>query len=342
MRSRRRSSARHAAGNALWYRIPYTVADRDKLPDDIQASVRWDPLDPLAPGPNSTAPTDPSVVPDFGLVMAERIGDVVAPTELKIDKKNLSIRVPSPATPRPLSADRHAPRQGRGRLRRRDPGDAPVAHRPAYRSTRRGDRGAVVARLEPGEATSLPLWVTNLGREAWGQKAVPGTKTIDSRRLVGGSPATRARIVGSWVSLGGIDDPAQLDAAAAASVTPTSLPPAFAPRAVTKAGLVMFAPSTAGDYLLVIDIVTPEVGSLAAQGVEPVTVRVHVAPKPVEPSPSPTVQPTAARAERHRAERRAGRRCVSCAERGAVRSSPNRPAAVANLARARGVRCAAT
>jgi hypothetical protein len=148
--------------------------------------------------------------------------------------------------------------------------------------------------LEPGEATSLPLWVTNLGREAWGQKAVPGTKTIDSRRLVGGSPATRARIVGSWVSLGGIDDPAQLDAAAAASVTPTGLPPAFAPRAVTKANLVMFAPSTAGDYLLVIDIVTPEVGSLAAQGVEPVTVRIHVAPKPVEPSPSPTVQPTAA------------------------------------------------
>jgi hypothetical protein len=58
----------------------------------------------------------------------------------------------------------------------------------------------------------------------------------------------------------------------------------------------MFAPSAPGDYLLVIDILTPEVGSMAAQGVEPATVRVRVAePIPsVAPEASPSAEPTPA------------------------------------------------
>ena len=84
-----------------------------------------------------------------------------------------------------------------------------------------------------------------------------------------------------------------LDEFGHARVTPVELPSAFAPRAVIKAALQTFAPTAAGDYLLVIDILTPEVGSLAAQGVEPTIVRVHVAePAPPEPAPTATPEPT--------------------------------------------------
>ena len=290
------------AGQRLWYRIPYRVADRDRLPDGLQASVRWDPLDPPATDPST--PTDPETPPDFGLITPERIGDVVAPTALKVDTKNLSIRVAAPAAP------------GRYRL-------TVTLHDKdgvAYDAASQAEVASLIVRLtgphdaamsapagltlEPGGSHALPLWVTNLGHTAWGQKAIPGTKGVGNRKPIGSSPATHARIVGTWVALG-VDDAAQVDAAAAASITPAELPAAFAPRAVTKTDLLLFAPSTAGEYLLVIDIVTPEVGSLAAHDVEPTIVRVHVekaapaptaspaTPSPAEASPVATAAPEA-------------------------------------------------
>ena len=112
--------------------------------------------------------------------------------------------------------------------------------------------------LEPGAAQTLDVWVTNLGNAAWGSKAVAGT-TGKGRKPVGALPATHARLVGTWVPLG-VADQRQIDAAAAASVTPAELPSAFAPRAVTQAGLTAFAPTAEGDYLLVIDIVISALG----------------------------------------------------------------------------------
>jgi hypothetical protein len=141
--------------------------------------------------------------------------------------------------------------------------------------------------LAPGDTHKLAVWVTNLGRSDWGHAAIPGTRTVDNARNPSKiADPTNARLVGSWVPLGGVDDPAQIEAAAAAAVTPTTLPAGFAPRDVVKAELVMFAPTAPGDYLLVIDILTPEVGSLAAQGVEPTVVRVHVA-EAAAASPAP-------------------------------------------------------
>jgi hypothetical protein len=272
------------AGGTLWYRIPYAIQSRDKLPDAIQASVRWDPLDPAAPA----AATDPEAAPDFGLVTPERIGDVVAPSALRIDKKNLSIRVAAPAAP------------GRYRLSVSFHDKEGVAYDGAsqamlpsliVRLTGPHDAGIVgpeALEIAPGAAHELSLWVTNLGHEEWGQMAVPGAKTADNaRNPTGSAKATRARLVGTWVSLGGVDDPIQTEAAAAASVRATALPPGFAPRTVTKAEVLMFAPSAPGDYLLVVDIVTPEIGSLAAQGVDPTIVRVHVAVPVAEPAAEP-------------------------------------------------------
>ena len=270
------------AGRTLWYRIPYAMADRDRLPEGIEASVRWDPLDPPAGG---SAPPDPTTPPDFGLVTAERLGDVVAPIALTVDSKSLSVRVNAPSAP------------GRYRLTvmlHDKDGVAYDADTQAQilplivRLT--GPNDAAVSAptsldLEPGAARALDVWVTNLGTASWGSKAVAGT-TGKGRKPVGALPATHAQLVGTWVPLG-VADERQVEAAAAASVTPAELPPAFAPRAVVQAGLTAFAPTAEGDYLLVIDIVTPEVGSLAAQGVEPTMVRVHVA----EPAPPASLTP---------------------------------------------------
>jgi hypothetical protein len=145
--------------------------------------------------------------------------------------------------------------------------------------------------VQPGATSALNVWVTNLGSAAWGTRPVSGTTNGTNRKPVGAEPATHAELVGTWVPLG-VSDERQVEAAAAASITPVELPAAFAPRAISQANLRVFAPTAEGDYLLVIDIITPEVGSLAAQGVEPTIVRVHVA-EPV-PAASPTPAPTLA------------------------------------------------
>ncbi len=68
--------------------------------------------------------------------------------------------------------------------------------------------------------------------------------------------------------------------------TALKLPAGFKARATIGADLNVFAPSVAGEYLLVLDIVTPEAGSLTAKGVAPTMIRVTVAPKPVTTAPA--------------------------------------------------------
>jgi hypothetical protein len=259
------------AGRPLWYRIPYTIKDRDRLPDGIQASVRWDALDAVvAPPGNQDTP------PDFGLITPERLGDVVAPTAMTVDRKFLSLRVTAPTAP------------GRYRLTVMLHDKDGVAYEPTSQASvtplivrLTGAYDAAISgpgsiELAPGAAHSMSLWVGNLGSTTWGEKAIPGKAVDSSRRPVAATRATHARIVATWVALD-VDDPRQVEAATAASVTPAELPAAFASHDVAKVELGMFAPTAEGNYLLLIDIVTPAAGSLAAHGVEPTIVRVHIA-----------------------------------------------------------------
>ena len=270
-----------ASGRAF-YRVPFKVSDRDRLPDKIQASVRWDPLDP--PGTDPSTPTGGSAAaPDFGLIAPERIGDVVAPTALEITRTRMSFLVAAPATP------------GRYRLTVMLHDSEGVAYDAATQAMLRplivrvtGDHDAGVIApeqldLAPGQAEQVPIWVANLGKSPWGRKAVPLSRSGDAA-MREADPATQARLIGTWVAPGGLDDPTQADAAAAAAVTPYQLPAAMAPRAVEKTSLVVYAPSAPGDYLLVLDILTPDVGSLSAQGVDPTIIRVHVAVPTAAPS----------------------------------------------------------
>jgi len=267
-----------AAGGRIYYRLPFTMADRKKFPSVVQASARWDPLDPAtaAPTPDPSGGTD--IPPNFGLVVPERLGDVVAPAKMAIARSRISIYVATPAKP------------GRYRLTVTLHDGEGVAYDAAtqamvptliVRVTGDHDAGVVApaqVQMTPGQADTLSVWIANLGKEAWGRKARPISRSSDTGvRQSDIDDATHARVTGTWLALGGLDDPVQLAAAAAASVTPAELPAGLEPRAVAKADVVYFAPSAPGDYLLILDILTPELGSLSALGVDPTIVRVHVA-----------------------------------------------------------------
>ena len=123
------------------------------------------------------------------------------------------------------------------------------------------------ATLDAGTNVDLAVRVANLGTATWGEPAV-----VDHGRRGGGSLATNGRVVGHWVALdGGTDNLAPVDAA---------LPSALEPGTTVDATLGLAVPATPGQYLLVLDVVTPDKGSLAAIGVPPTMVRVTVLPAP--------------------------------------------------------------
>jgi hypothetical protein len=284
-----------AAGGRINYRIPYKIADRDDLPKKLRASAQWELIEPAVELGGAAAEPDrpiPEVVKaDFGVVTPVRLADVIAPAAVKIGKGQLTVHVATPAAP------------GRYRLtvmlHDKDgvAFDAVTqAQLPAliFRVTGDLDAGfdapAWLA-LAPGATADLTVPVANLGRHTWGHLAFD-----DPRDPEGSAPAEAARMTGTWVALGPLKNPAQVDAANAASVTAVELPAGFDTGSVATPKLRLFAPSVPGDYLLILDILTPEAGSLTARGVEPPIIRVTVsanAAPAVAPAETPSEAPSA-------------------------------------------------
>ncbi len=279
-----------AAGGRITYRIPFKIGDRDDLPKKLQASARWDLIEPAidlgTTAREADRPIPEVVTPDFGIVTAELLGDVIAPSKVKIGKKEMTVRVATPAAP------------GRYRLTVSLHDEDGVAYDPVtqaqvpsliFRVTGDLDAGfdtpAWLA-LEPGETVDLSVPVANLGRHTWGHVAFD-----DPRDPEGSVPGESARMTGTWVALGPLEDPAQDDAANAASVTSAELPAGFEAGSVAQPKLRLFAPSVAGEYLLILDILTPEAGSLTARGIEPPIIRVTVG-KTAAPGAAPAEAPT--------------------------------------------------
>lgn len=292
-----------ASEATLRLRVPYKIGRRADLPKVVQASVRWDPIDVPVPDPatepavaepsaTSLAPSptpapgatpEPIEPPSLDLVMPERLGDVVAPAKFKVTSKSMSMSLGAPAAP------------GRYRLTITLHDADGVAYDaatqamlPALIVRVTGDLGAQIVAparidMEAGKARTLSLWAANLGRDPWGHRAIQVANEPD-----GSDPATAARITGQWISLEAAGAPdAAAAAASAASVRPQGLPAGLEPGVLVPVELDLFAPSVAGDYLLVLDIVTPEGGSITAEGVPPTTIRVHVA------TPAPRAKPRA-------------------------------------------------
>ena len=116
-----------------------------------------------------------------------------------------------------------------------------------------------------GGQFSLHAGVTNLGAAAWG---APGVN-----RGKGGAesePAQRATIIARWVNL------ADGTGATTAPDATALLPAGLAPGKAADATFTLTAPKAVGDYLLLIDVITPRSGSLAVAGVPPGIVRVTV------------------------------------------------------------------
>ncbi len=264
------------AASTIRYKVPYEVEQRSELPKSIMASVRWDALDPVPAEPATPDAPDPSEPPDLGLVTPERLGDVVAPVDVKLSKKSIAFDVATPAAP------------GRYRLTvvLHDADGvafdaATQALLPSLIVRVTGDLDAQIVapatlQLAPGDPASVALWIANVGRSAWGQPA-PFDPTVRN----GGQRGEAARLVGQWVALDPTD-PGQVASAGAAATTPIDLPAGMASGDVVPAELALFAPTVPGDYLLVLDILTPDLGSLVAQGVAPTIIRVHVAVPPRE------------------------------------------------------------
>jgi hypothetical protein len=122
---------------------------------------------------------------------------------------------------------------------------------------------------EAGREFTLPVGVANLGNKAW------GTQASGTRRAGDTHPATNAVLVARWMALGA-------DAATAAP-TPdvlVDLQPALGAGAIARVAIEGTAPATPGEYLLMLDVVAPNIGSLTAKGVAPGMVRVTVTAPP--------------------------------------------------------------
>ncbi len=260
------------AGEPTRVRLGYDIDAQASLPRGMRASVRWDALDPVAP----VVPVDGDVMPDFGIIVPERPGDVVEPVDVGVAATGIGFDVVAPASPGRyrLSVTLHDPRGVAY-----DAATQALVPALLVRITGELDAGILVAgstEVTAGTATDLPLWVANLGRDPWG--AASGDRR---RQLDGGEPASAARVFGQWLAVA--DDP---DQRAAASVATASglLPAGHEPGTSERIELALTVPTVPGEYLLVLDIVTPDGGSLIAAGREPTLVRFVVsAPEPPAP-----------------------------------------------------------
>ena len=273
------------AGSASRLVLPVAREAAGLLPQKVLVGTRWDRLDAGAPDaaailagmpgsdaapPNAPPANDPGTtagadlaLPD--LVVPEAPGEVVAPVAAKrIASGGFSVPVSVPSTP------------GLYRL-------VPTIHQPdglAYDAATQALLPALVVRVTgprtaayavqtaataaAGKVVHLGAAVSNLGKAAWGHAAVVPKVSAAERE-----PASRALVVARWVSLGS----ASAIGGAGAS---TMLPAGMAPGATATVDLSLVAPAAAGEYLVVIDVIDPVVGSLAALGVPPGIVRVTV------------------------------------------------------------------
>jgi len=279
--------------------LPYKIADRKKLPSKLLVSVRWSavdvgpvPADPATevtgeaaappassdpsaslagvpiPIPTPTpAPPEPMLPPAppsvFDLVQPEQEGTVVEPRTTKITRKYFSMPVRLPAAP------------GLYRLELTLHDAVGVAYDVATQALVPAVLVRVVrpfeakvlatpaATLESASQVPLDVRVANLGRAVWGYGAV------DSKFDPEAGLPVAARVIGHWVALTGSDT--RLPGTVAAA-----LPAGLRPGVTADATLRLTVPKAPGEYLLILDIVTPELGSLASLGVAPTIVRVSV------------------------------------------------------------------
>lgn len=248
------------------------------LPRAMQASVRWDPilLDPAPGPPGSGAGQDPGPVtgpvepPPVDLVVPERLGSLVSPVRAVRTDLGLRLDVTYPDVPGlyRLTTTLHAP-----------DGTAYDAATQALLTpvlVRVGGPVAAAFGVSPaveaiaGAPLELPVRVLNAGTERWDLETTAApTKLAGAPDPALRTATLRARLVASWVSPAGQAVPEPVSQGLDAGVAE--------PGGEVSATLRLQAPAP-GQYLLVLDVVSPGHGSLSALGSQPALVRVTVQP----------------------------------------------------------------
>jgi hypothetical protein len=267
------------AGTRTTLVLPLARDAAATLPKNLMVGTRWDSLE-ASPGTGTggagTAPsgdTDPGTTatkdaPGIDLVVPEQSGEIVAPVKAKrLARGGLAVPVAVPSSP------------GLYRL-------VATIHDPdgvAFDAATQALVPALVVRVigaetaafsmettattKAGGPFALTIRVTNLGRSPWGHAAAIHAIGVETE------PASRATLVARWVDLGGA---AGSSAASGGAASVTILPAGLAPGGSVDVDFRTSAPVAAGEYLLVLDVVDPRTGSLAASGVPPGIVRVTV------------------------------------------------------------------
>jgi hypothetical protein len=269
-----------SAGTRTTLVLPLARDAAATLPKGLMIGTRWDSLEAspatgTGTGGAGTAPsgdTDPGTTATqdatIDLVVPEQSGEIVAPMKAKrLARGGLAVRVAVPSSPGlyRLVATIHGPDGVAFDAATQALVPALVvrvigAQTAAYSM-------ATTATTRSGGPFALTVRVTNLGRSAWGHEAAVHTIGVETE------PASRATLVARWVDLGGA---AGISAPSGTAAAVTILPAGLAPGGSVDVDFQMSAPAAAGEYLLVLDVVDPRTGSLAATGVPPGIVRVTV------------------------------------------------------------------
>ena len=278
------------AGATTNFTFKVGASDPSVLPAGIMVAVRWDSLtDPAATVP-ATPATPATRRQPRGLPPTQHQRPRPRPRRSTWSHPRSSARSsrPSPRPgPRPASRSRSPCRRSpgctgwSGTIHGTDGvayDAATQALMPALIVRVTGKLGAryeapAAAYASAGGTFKLHVGITNLGAASWGSRAV---------KPVGGAektPARRATLVARWVSLSGATG------ASPAKERSAVLPPGLAPGASASVDFVLTAPTAPGDYLLLLDVVTPQGGSLAGAGVPPGIVRVTVSAAAGAPAP---------------------------------------------------------
>jgi hypothetical protein len=281
--------------------LPIANKGAKKIPDGTQLGVRWDPLvlDPKpAPGAGTSPPaassspsaasTSPAPLstpaaidaPDVDLIVPEQLGSVVSLGRATATNKGLNVGVTYPTAPGlyRLVVTLHdstgiaydAPTQSKL--------TSVIVHVGGLYSAAFG--APTVLALNTGAASTVGVRVVNAGSQVWDAPSSTPPSEPDSLLVWLRTNRTAARVTGTWVSSQGLPVPSP----ASAAIDPT----AAAPGGSAAVGLNVVAPDQAGDYLLLLDVVTPTHGALSTLGSTPAIIRVSVTGPTVAPSPAPS------------------------------------------------------
>jgi hypothetical protein len=249
---------------------------------EIPSPQPIDEPSPVADEPpdGETAVVIPNEAPAVDLVVPERVGSVVDLSKAKAGPGGIEVAATYPAEP------------GLYRL-------VPTLHTPsgvAYDAATQAMLTPVLVRiggkiavaygapanltLHAGMDAKVPVRVLNSGSETWDLSVTLGPGEGGSEQASGYHTSRfPAVLTATWVST---------TAAPVPAATSTELESAIAgPGGSVAVSLDVVAPDTPGDYLLLLDTISPNRGPLSALGSAPALVRVTVTEAPPDPTPIP-------------------------------------------------------